>query len=183
AVALAALIVLALRPESLLGPGFQMSFAATTALVAVFGALRHLDLPRAPRWLRPVLGVVISSAVAGAATAPVSAAHFNTLAQYGLFANLLSVPVMGMVVVPAAVLALCLWPLGLEGVGLWLMERGLAWILAVAGYVAALEGAQGHVISPGPLVLPLLALGGLWLVLWQGRARWAGLVPMVVAML
>lgn len=183
AVALAALIVLALRPESLLGPGFQMSFAATTALVAVFGALRDLDLPRAPRWLRPVLGVVISSAVAGAATAPVSAAHFNTLAQYGLIANLLSVPVMGTVVVPAAVLALCLWPLGLEGLGLWLMERGLAWILAVAGQVAALEGAQGHVVSPGPLVLPLLALGGLWLVLWQGRARWAGLVPMVVAML
>ena len=36
AVAIAALIVLTLRPEAMLGPGFQMSFAATTALVAVF---------------------------------------------------------------------------------------------------------------------------------------------------
>ena len=36
AVAIAALIVLTLRPEALMGPGFQMSFAATTALVAVF---------------------------------------------------------------------------------------------------------------------------------------------------
>jgi competence protein ComEC len=40
AVAIAALIVLTLTPEALVSPGFQMSFAATTALVAVFGALR-----------------------------------------------------------------------------------------------------------------------------------------------
>ena len=183
AVALAALIVLLLRPEALLGPGFQMSFAATTALVVVFGALRDLDLPRIPRWMRPVLGVVISSAVAGAATAPVAAAHFNTLAHYGLAANLLSVPVMGMVVVPAAVLALCLWPLGLDWIGLWIMGKGLAWILTVAGQVAAIGGAQGYVVSPAPPVLPLLALGGLWVALWQGRARLAGLAPMAAAVL
>ena len=180
AVALAAMVVLALRPEALLGPGFQMSFAATTALVAVFGALRGIELPRLPRWLRPVMAVVISSTVAGLATAPVGAAHFNTLSHYGLIANLISVPVMGLVVVPAAVLAACLAPLGLEQVGLWIMGRGLAWILGVSDRVAALDGAVGQVVSPGPWVLPLLALGGLWLVLWQGRARVAGLVPMVI---
>ncbi len=42
AVAIAAVIVLALRPETLTGPGFQMSFAATTALVAVFGCVARL---------------------------------------------------------------------------------------------------------------------------------------------
>ncbi len=40
AVAIAAVIVLILRPETLTEPGFQMSFAATTALVAVFGVIR-----------------------------------------------------------------------------------------------------------------------------------------------
>ena len=47
AVALAALIVLTLRPEALMGPGFQMSFAATTALVAVFGWMRGFGPARA----------------------------------------------------------------------------------------------------------------------------------------
>ena len=43
AVAIAAMIVLARRPETLLGPGFQMSFAATTALVAVFTWVRDVE--------------------------------------------------------------------------------------------------------------------------------------------
>jgi competence protein ComEC len=46
--------------------------------------------------------------------------------------------------------------------------------------VAGLDGAQGHVIGPGPWVLPLIALGALWLILWQGRARFAGLALVAV---
>ncbi|AVO39253.1 ComEC/Rec2 family competence protein [Pukyongiella litopenaei] len=182
AVAMAALIVLALRPEALLGPGFQMSFAATTALVAVFGWIRDADLPALPAWARPVLGVVISSAVAGAATGPVGAAHFNTLAHYGLPANLASVPLMGVLVIPAAVLAACLAPFGFEAVGLHLMGIGLRWILGVATFVSGLDGAQGRVAAPPGWVLPVLALGLLWLMLWQGRARCAGLAPAALAL-
>lgn len=181
AVAMAALIVLALRPEALTGPGFQMSFAATTALVAVFGWLRDARIGLGPGWLRPVLTVVISSAVAGLATAPFGAAYFNTTSHYGLAANLLSVPLMGVLVVPAAVLALCLAPFGQEAIGLHLMGLGLDWILGVAHEVAAMQGAQGHVVSPGPSVLPLLSLGVLWLILWQGRMRFAGLAPAALA--
>lgn len=183
AVAMAALIVLCLRPEALLGPGFQMSFAATTALIAFFGWLRDADLPHAPGWAKPVLGVLFSSAVAGLATAPVGAAHFNTMSHYGLIANLVSVPLMGILVIPAAVLALCLAPVGLEAVGLVPMGWGLSWILLVADTVSGLDGAQGYVPGPGPWVLPLIALGMLWLILWQGRARLAGLVPVIAGFL
>ncbi|WP_348524108.1 ComEC/Rec2 family competence protein [Phaeobacter sp. J2-8] len=124
AVALAALIVLVLRPEALLGPGFQMSFAATTALVAVFNHLRGAP-EVVPRWLWAVLAVILSSAVAGFATAPVAAAHFNRIAQFGLVANLLTVPLMGILVMPAAVVAACLRLLGLRHrhFGCW----GAAW--------------------------------------------------------
>ncbi len=180
-VAVAALIVLMLRPEALLGPGFQMSFAATTALVAVFTWMRDVPVWRAPGWLRPVIGLVVSSAVAGAATAPVAAAHFNVLAHFGLPANLMSVPLMGMVVIPAAVAALLLAPLGLEELGLMVMGWALDWILGVAHWAAGLPDAVGHVAQPGPWVLPVLALGALWVVLWQGRGRLAGIVPMALA--
>ena len=179
-VAAAALIVLSLRPEALLGPGFQMSFAATTALIAVFGSMRQLHLPR---WVSPVAGLVLSSLVAGLATAPIGAAHFNALAHYGLMANLGSVPVMGVVVVPSAVLAVLLAPFGLDWVGLWLMGLGLDWILSVAHFTAQLPGARSFVVSPGPEVLPILALGALVVFLWQGRARFLGLVPVCAALL
>ncbi|MEM6483165.1 MAG: ComEC/Rec2 family competence protein, partial [Pseudomonadota bacterium] len=91
-VALAACIILVLRPEALLGPGFQMSFAATTALVGVFAALRDRERRWGPNWLRPVFALLVSSSVAGFATAPIAAAHFNQIAHYGLIANLVSVP-------------------------------------------------------------------------------------------
>lgn len=180
AVALAALIVLVLRPEALLGPGFQMSFAATTALVAVFGWFRDHEISLGPRWLRPVVAVAMSSLVAGLATAPFAAAHFNQIAHYGLPANLLSVPLMGLLVMPAALVAVCLLPVGLEGAALWVMGQGLDWILGVAHWISALDGARGMVPGPGPAVLPLIAVGALGLILWQGRCRLAGLAPVAV---
>ncbi len=175
AVAVAATVVLVLQPEALKGPGFQMSFAATAALVGVFGWLRDMQWHLGPKWLRPVSAVVVSSLVAGLATAPFAAMHFNHVAHYGLLANVVSVPVMGILVVPAAVVAAVLAPVGLEAVPLWAMEQGLRWILSVAQFVSGLEGARGTVPSGGRWVLPVIALGGLWLLLWQGRARVAGL--------
>ncbi|MCH2077649.1 MAG: ComEC family competence protein [Rhodobacteraceae bacterium] len=181
AVALAALIVLALQPEALLGPGFQMSFAATTALVVTFRWLSSNDMMGLPRWLRPWASLVISSAIAGAATAPFAAAHFNIVSYYGLVANLLSVPIMGAIVMPAAVLAVVLAPLGLSFIPLWLMEQGLKWILCVAQEVSSLEGAVGRVSAPGPETLPLITLGALLIILWRGRERWVGLAPVALA--
>ena len=175
AVAIAATIVLVLRPEALMGPGFQMSFAATTALVAVFGWLRNVNLTFGQKWLAPVVSTFISSAIAGLFTAPVGAAHFNTIAHFGLVANLASVPLMGVMVMPAAVAALVLSPFGFDPAALWVMGLGLRWILGVAAFVADIEGAQGFVKGPGPWVLPLLASGFLWLLLWQGWLRLAGL--------
>lgn len=182
AIAVAALLVLILRPESLLSPGFQMSFAATTALVAVFGALRGVNWLKGPNWLRSLAGLVGSSMIAGLATAPIGAAHFNTVSHLGLIANVLSVPVMGVIVVPAAVLAAILAPFGLEAVAIQGMGIGLVWILAVSERISSIDGAQGLVISPPEYVLPAFALGALWLILWQGRFRWLGAVTSLVAL-
>ncbi len=168
-VAIAAIIVLLHRPETLLSPGFQMSFAATAALVGVFGALRGAVWMRGwPGWARGIFALVVSSKVAGAATAPFSAVHFNQIAVYGLVANLLTVPVMGSVIIPGAVLAACLWPLGLSG-PVWLgMEWGLRWILAVSARVAAWPGAVDAVPTPAGWTLGVITLGALWVLLWQG---------------
>ncbi|MEJ2002146.1 MAG: ComEC/Rec2 family competence protein [Maritimibacter sp.] len=180
AVALAALIILTLQPEALTEPGFQMSFAATTALVAVFAGLRDWRHWQPPRWARRILTVVISSAVAGLATAPFAAAHFNQISHYGLIANVLAVPVMGAMVMPLAVLAALLAPIGASWLPLWLMRFPILWILGVADWVSGLDGALGHAISPGPWVLPLIAGGGLMLALFLGRARLIGLVPLAL---
>ncbi len=178
AVAIAATVILVMQPEALLGPGFQMSFAATTALVAVFQAIRVYGRPDLPPLIRQLVSLVLASTVAGLATAPIAAAHFNQFSHYGLIANVLSVPLMGAVIMPAAVVAACLAPLGLSEVGLTIMGWGITWILKVAETIAALPGALGHVPTPSFTVLPILAGGALIIVLLQGRIRWAG-VPAI----
>ncbi|MHA6325940.1 ComEC/Rec2 family competence protein [Roseivivax sp. CAU 1753] len=182
-VAMAALVVLILTPEALLSPGFQMSFAATTALVAAFAAWRNRGFEgRLPTWARGAAAVVLSSAVAGAATAPFSMAHFNQIAHFGLLANLMAVPLMGILVMPAGLLALAAMPFGLEAAPLWAMGLGLDWILGVAQTVFDWPGAVGQIKAPPTVVLPLIAVAGLVVVLWQGRGRLVGVLPAVLAM-
>jgi competence protein ComEC len=183
AVALAALIVLAVAPESLVQAGFQMSFAATVALVAAFEALRgrawwqRARTERGLRLVKPVLAVTVTSLVAGTATAPFSAFHFNTLSQYGLIANLLAVPAMGAVVMPAAVVGILAAPVGLDWLPFQVVGWGMGYVIAVARFVAGLGGAVAGVPAGPPTSLGLLALGGIFLALWRGRGRLAGLAP------
>lgn len=181
-VAMSAVVLLLLRPESLLDPGFQMSFAATTALIAGFGALEAgMFRGRIPPWVMPVFTLVLSSALAGVATAPYGAAHFNRIADFGFVANLLTVPVMGAVVMPAGALAALLAPIGLADLPLWVMGLGCRWILYVAAMVASWEGAVTAVPSPDGLGLALISLGGIWLSVWRGWGRLLGGAPILLA--
>ncbi|CUX82548.1 MAG: competence protein ComEC [Roseibaca calidilacus] len=184
-VAMAAVIVLVLRPEALVQAGFQMSFAATVALVAIFRALNDDGTwrGRVPRWAMPVVSVVLCSVVAGVATAPIAAASFNRLVEYGLLANLAAVPLMGLVIMPAGVLAAVLAPFGLEGLALAVMTPAIDWILLVARFVAGLDGAVTGVVQPPGWVIPTMALGALWLIIWAAPARWLGVPVMACAVL
>ncbi len=182
-VAIAGIVLLLWQPETLAEPGFQMSFAATVALIAGFRAIdTRVARERCPRWMLPVFTVVLSSVIAGAATAPYAAAHFGRFTDYGLIANLLTVPAMGLLVMPGGALAALLAPFGLEGPALWLMGLGSAWILYVAGWIAGLDGSVTAIPAPSVWVIPVLTLGALWLVTGTGRVRLLGVVPMIAAL-
>lgn len=128
-VAWAAVAVLLMQPESLLGASFQMSFAAVVALVAAFewyglrrGRWTNDTPPR--RLLNYFAGVALATLIAGLATAPFAAYNFNLIADYGLAANLLAVPMTALWIMPWGVAALALMPFGLEAVALNPMGLG-----------------------------------------------------------
>ncbi len=167
--ALAAAIVLIYSPESVASPSFQMSFGATAALILSYGPWAKVS-PHIPFWLRPVAMLLVSSLVASVATSPIAAAHFNRMAQYGLLANLLVVPVMGALVMPAGVIGALLAPLGLAGPALWVMGIGTKWMLWVAEFVAGLNGAVTAIAMPPASVIPLMCFGATIAVLcWNPR--------------
>ena len=181
-VAIAGVILLLWKPESLLEPGFQMSFAATVALIAGFRAVdRRVVAGAMPKWVVPVFTLVLSSLIGGLSTAPYAAAHFNRFTDYGLIANLLTVPVMGAVVMPAGAIAALAAPFGLAALPLWFMELGSAWILLIAHWVAGWEGSVTPIPAPGPMVLPLITFAGAWLILTHGRIRTVAMAPALLA--
>ena len=147
-----------------------MSFATTIALVSVFDFITRRGWVTSGLVLNYITGAVVSSVVAGLATAPIAAIHFNQISQIEYIANLLAVPVMALVIVPAAVIALALFPLHLAPVGFWFVDLGLTCIQFIAGYLAEFDLAVRMIKTPMDGVLPLFSFGilaafiavGLW---------------------
>lgn len=188
-VAWAALAILLVQPESLLGASFQLSFAAVIALIAAYEEIstrrfRHDGGRRGWAWkiLLYVGGVALSSFIAGAATTPFALYHFNRLAAFGLAANMAAVPLTALWVMPWAVVAFALMPIGLETLALAPMGWGVEAIIAVAREVAAWPGAVTLLPSMPTAGLIAVTVGGLWLCLWRGRWRLWGIIGIVVGL-
>ncbi len=181
----AAMAVLIISPQSLLGASFQLSFAAVTALIAVFetlrdhGFFRHNHGGVFKRIGRYAVGVALTTLVAGAATAAFAAFHFNRVADYALAANLIAIPIMALWIMPWAVAAYALMPFGMERWALEPMGWGIEVVLSTARTVAAWPGAQTMAPAYPLWGLVLVSVGGLWLALWQGRWRMWG-APVIV---
>lgn len=198
---IAAFAILFFTPESLLSPGFQMSFAASTVLIAsaewwrrrrirvsnerpsVFNFERsraRMLLSRSGDYL---WGIVTTSVLAGLATAPFAIFHFNHLANYGAVANLIAMPLMGLVIMPSAIFALVLMPFGLEMFPLAVMNFGIDLVITSSEEIASWKGAA-IVIHMWPLwSLVAITVGGLWLVIWQEAVRWVALPVIAIGII
>ncbi|MGR6430904.1 ComEC/Rec2 family competence protein [Rhizobium sp. PAMB 3174] len=191
-VALAALIILAVTPSAVMGPSFQMSFAATVALVAGYRWWRMRSVDRsAPRRRSGIIALAakaggfasalaLTSAIGGTATAIFALEHFYRLAPYGFAANLIAMPVVTFVVMPAGLVSVLAMPFGLEHWPLRLMGVGLDIVIAVAREVAGWDSGVSSGRLP-PYAFELSVAGFLLLVLLRSRLRYVGLPLMAVA--
>lgn len=188
-IAWAALCLLVVNPANILDVSFQLSFAATLALISFFEGIRdRANTPRVAHsyfkrlWLYAG-GIILTSVVAEAATLPIILYHFHNVSAYGLLANLLVAPLVSFVIMPAILLALCLMPLGVESWALDIAGWGIGLMLEVAHKLAALPYARMMIPGMPDWGLYLMVLGGLWLCLWRKPMRYAGLGLMAIGAL
>ncbi|MFY0610482.1 MAG: ComEC/Rec2 family competence protein [Hyphomicrobiaceae bacterium] len=190
-VGLAALLILCVMPESLFNAGFQLSFAAVVALVAIYEAHQARSRRRRRQGLQPplsgyfhrtvhaiwifMIGTAVTTIIAGLATAPLAAFHFHTSQQYSVLTNMLAIPVSNLIVMPAALAAFIAMPAQLEGWPLAVMGFGIELMTWSAEQVTALPGAVMPVPAFPEHALQLIVLGGLWLCIWRRRWRWLGI--------
>lgn len=190
--AIAAIAIIAWHPHEVAGPSFQMSFAATAALIAVYAAwsarrARRAAKPEAARHgagpartvLRYAVALAVTSLVAGSATAIYGVWHFQRIAPLGLLANLAAMPLVSALVMPSALLGVVLVPFGLDGPAFRLMGWSIELVLVVAGWFSErspLDGVGAIPVSS----LVVATLGLLLATLPVTGLRWLG-VPFFLA--
>ncbi|MCF8495480.1 MAG: ComEC family competence protein, partial [Alphaproteobacteria bacterium] len=185
--AFAACVVLLLFPDALMSASFQMSFSAVTALMVFFDWFT----PAWSRWSRQAgllrkialyfMGICLTSLVASVATTPFSLFHFQQAALYGILGNLLAAPVIAFLIMPAVVAALFFMPFGLAAPPLFVMEKGIDVFLEIARWTASLPHAALLLPAWPQAALGLIAMGALFMILWSGKLRILGLVPILAA--
>jgi competence protein ComEC len=182
-VAVAALAVLLLWPESLPGASFQMSFAAITAIVALHEnpRIRALLAPREELWPMKLgrlgLGLVLTGLAVELALVPIALWHFHQAGLYGALANIVAIPLTTFVIMPLEALALLLDLAGLGAPVWWLAGAALDLLVGLAHAVAGAPGAVARLPTMSPAAFALMTGGGLWLALWRTGWRSWGLLP------
>jgi competence protein ComEC len=184
-VAVGALAVLLLWPESLVGPSFQLSFAAITAIIAlhehprVQTLLSRRDEGLAAKSGRVLFGLVLTGLAVELALMPIALFHFHRAGLYGALANVIAIPLTTFVIMPLEAMALLFDLAGLGAPFWWLAGQTLSFLLWLARSAADAPGAVALLPAMPRGAFALLAAGGLWICLWRTRWRRLGLVPVV----
>jgi competence protein ComEC len=190
ALALAAMGVMFAHPEAVTEPGFQMSFAATAALVALVEiwprAVREIEAPWLIRAVQAAVTWTLASLaisfVAGLATGPFAIQHFNRVSTWGLFANLAVAPISSFLMMPGLALGAALTPLGLGQPPLEVAGFAIDLMNRVAAMAAGAPLSQLVIASAPNWALPASFLGLLFVCLWRGPLRWVG-IPVALVIL
>lgn len=177
-ISIAMILILVLAPWSVLTPGFQMSFAATGALVATYERWNRrrrqrgfLQQARIAFWFK---SLVVTSTVSSLATLPFALYHFERAAPLGLIANLFAMPIISLFTAPAAAAALILSPFGLDTWALRAFGGSLELVLAVAHYFSGIEATRQFAMPQIPVLSFILMVIGLiaFCMLRSRRGAW-----------
>ncbi|HEY4071399.1 MAG TPA: ComEC/Rec2 family competence protein, partial [Sphingomicrobium sp.] len=185
-IATGALVVLLFRPESLAGASFQMSFAAVTAIVALHSTrwarrlLQRRDEGIIVRTARALLGIVATGLVVEIALAPMALFHFHRAGLYGVFGNIVAIPLTTFVIMPSEAAALAFDAVGSGAPFWWVCGGATDALLRLAHAIASTSGAVALLPSMPGWAFALIAGGGIWLCLWTTRLRLFGLAPVAV---
>jgi competence protein ComEC len=101
----AAFAILLWMPQDLFDPGFQLSFLSVFSIVYIYQKFKNLKPVSAAyqklsrySWAKTTLAAVLVSLAAQIGTAPVSAAYFNWIPLSSIPANLIAIPLSGLII-------------------------------------------------------------------------------------
>ncbi len=187
-VAFSAFLILLMTPEAMTGPSFQMSFGAVAALIFFYDETRNFWAQQNKKggWVRRIMlvliGTCITSVIATIATAPFSLYHFQQFPIYSVIGNVAAFPVIAFIIMPAAVFAYILMPLGLDHLAIWVMGKGVAAMLWISHHIASWNYASLDLVTWPLGALLCFVTAGLWGMVIKGPVRWGCILPFIAAL-
>jgi competence protein ComEC len=167
-------LILFVDPSAIASLSLWLSFTATSAILLWSGNSNADETQTSGLRLTPALKALVwVSVLATLATLPMIVSTFGRVPVYSLPANLILVPVYGLLVMPMALLAEVAALCGLNTVAEMLMQgSGFAIRLGlnILTWVAALPAGQTWAIKP-PVWQGLLYMGSMF---WLGWQLWLG---------
>ncbi|MFC7290500.1 ComEC/Rec2 family competence protein [Hirschia litorea] len=181
-VLVAMFIVLILQPETVVTPGFQMSFAATAALIAMYENWpRNKSSGKWGKLSNWISSLVATSVTASLATAPFAAFHFGRIAPLSIPANLMVMPIISLLSAPVASLALLAWPLGIQDPFLVAFGASLNKVLEISQFVSQIS-VDGSVTLVTPLIFGCLVLGIGLSIVFDSWFKTLAIIPIIIAL-
>jgi competence protein ComEC len=180
--AFSAIIILCMKPESLLSASFQLSYAAVLALVSFYETGYGFWATKiSSKIIRYAVGILLTTLVATLATTPFTIDIFHQFTMQSFLSNLLAIPLTGFFIMPLAIASV-----------LSMLWGGSLWIFEWYGYALHVLKMIAHTIShwPGSGIeihvysiwfKILITMGGVWLCLWKSKMRWLGIIPILIA--
>lgn len=187
-VAFAAMVILVFYPEAMMGPSFQLSFAAVVGLIAAYESNHgNLIVWRSNGvWWKTILlyvfGIAATTFIASLATTPFCVHIFNRFTLHGIAANMIAIPLTTFWIMPAATLCVIATFFNMEDMFIPILSKGIELLIDIANTVSNWPGSVILVPQTSTSAFLLMLGGGLWICLWKKSWRWFGVVPIAASL-
>jgi competence protein ComEC len=183
--ALAALIILVVDPDSLWDTGFQLSFSAVTILLTVLPTLQRMLPERLNRkpWSM-FTGLVLVSVVVQIGLYPILASEFGEYSMAGTISNMAGIPLTQIMILwsMAGLPLSALFP-DWSTTLMWPADRAAWLLMQVAAMAGSWEWSWWYVPKPDAMIYPTWFSGAMVLAGIRGRYRWKLTILLMVCLL
>ena len=168
-IAVSCIIMLLISPYMLFNIGFQLSYAATLGIVMLYGNIsRAIRCRLIPKQAADVIAATLAAQIG---VFPISLIHFNKVSVISLLPNLLAAPLLGIITVLGAIMAvLGQFSITLSVLVGYVTNILLSAVLYITKWSASIPWATVRMATP-PLAAVIAYYPAVWFMLWYAPLK------------
>lgn len=179
-VMLTASIMILVNPHFIFHPSFLLSFSAVISLISYFSSEKNTSKLQKNFYDKVIL-LFNSSLISSIATAPYTLFFFHSISIYGIFSNIIAIPLVTFLVLPLSILTIFLMPIQEIPFTCGILNLSISSLIYIAKNFAALPQIDFSLFTITTKNIFYITFGGLIIFLNQKNyLKYAGLIPILL---